>query len=105
MTTLVVLFNLKSGVSAAEYEAWAKSVDLPIVRGLPSISSFDTYRSNAILGSDEKPPYAYVEIIQVKDMTQFGTDIAAENMQKIAATFQAFADNPTFILSTSIESA
>jgi hypothetical protein len=105
MTTLVVLFNLKNGVSAADYESWAKSTDLPIVRALPSITAFDTYRSNAILGSDEKPPYAYVEIIQVRDMDQFGADIAAENMQKVAAAFQGFADNPTFILSTSIESA
>lgn len=105
MTTLVVLFNLKPGVSPADYEAWATSTDMPIVRGLPSIGGFSVYRSNGLLGSEDKPPYAYTEIIQVKDMDQFGKDVATEAMQKIAAAFQGFADNPTFILSQSIEGA
>jgi REDY-like protein HapK len=104
MTTLVVLFNLKSGVTAGDYEAWAKSTDLPIVRGLKSIDGFTVYRSAALLGSDAPPPYAYSEIIHVNDMDQFGTDVGAENMQKVAAEFQTFADNPLFILSHSIES-
>ncbi len=105
MTIVVVLFNLKAGVSVADYEAWATSTDLPIVRALKSIGGFDVYRSNGLLGSTDKPPYAYTEIIQVKDMEQFGKDVATETMQKVAAAFQTFADNPTFILSQSIESA
>ena len=28
--TLIVLFNLKDGVSEKEYEKWAKEVDIPI---------------------------------------------------------------------------
>jgi hypothetical protein len=105
MTTLVVLFNLKAGVSAADYEEWAKSTDLPIVRGLKSIGGFDVYRSASLFGSDDAPPFAYTEIIHVNDMDQFGQDVSAENMQKVAAAFQTFADNPTFIVSHSIESA
>ena len=34
MQTVVVLFNLKPGVVRAEYEAWARSSDLPVVNGL-----------------------------------------------------------------------
>ncbi len=46
MTQLIVLFNLKDGVEPSAYEAWAKSTDLPIVRGLASIKSFSIYRAS-----------------------------------------------------------
>ncbi len=105
MTTVIVLYNLKTGITSADYERWAKKTDLPIVRGLKSISGFDVYRCEGLLGSDNKPPYQYTEIIHVADMDQFGRDISDSTMQKVAAEFQTFADNPTFILSRSIESA
>ena len=34
MTTVVVLFNLQEGVEPAEYEEWARTVDIPNVRRL-----------------------------------------------------------------------
>ena len=37
MSYLVVLFNLKEGASVADYEDFAKTVDMPKVRGLKSI--------------------------------------------------------------------
>jgi hypothetical protein len=104
MTTLIVLFNLKPGVSIAAYEAWTKSTDLPVVRSLASVSSFQVFRNTGLLGSDASPPYAYTEIIHVPDMEVLGKDLAAEKMQKVAAEFQSFADNPTFMLSHNIES-
>ncbi|WP_029011449.1 REDY-like protein HapK [Niveispirillum irakense] len=96
-TRIVALFNLKPGIDQAAYEEWARSVDLPTVNGLTSIQEFSVFRSVAMLGSDAAPPYQYVEIIDVADMDQFGKDIAAETMQKIAAQFQDMAD-VTFIL-------
>jgi len=103
MTNLVVLFNLKDGVDPSEYEAWAQSTDLPIVRGLDSIESFSVYRTSGLLGSDAKPPYQYVEVIEITDMNRFGEDIASETMQRVAAEFQERADNPLFISAESIE--
>ena len=96
-TRIVALFNLKPGIDQTTYEEWARSVDLPTVNGLASIQEFSVFRSVAMLGSDAAPPYQYVEIIDVADMDQFGKDIAAETMQKIAAQFQDMAD-VTFIL-------
>ena len=49
MTPIIVLFNLKAGVTPESYEAWAKSTDLPIVRGLKSIGSFDVYKTKGLL--------------------------------------------------------
>lgn len=97
-TKIVALFNLKPGISVSEYEAWAKSTDLPTVNGLKSVDSFAVFRSASLLGSDAKPPYQYIEIIDVNDMDTFGAEVGSETMQKIAGAFQAMADNLVFIL-------
>jgi hypothetical protein len=98
MPQIVVLFNLKQGVDAGAYEAWARATDLPIVRGLPSIGGFELYRATGLLGSDKELPYQYIELIQVDDMTQFGGDIASETMQRVAGEFRTYADDPVFLL-------
>ncbi|MEL7028456.1 MAG: REDY-like protein HapK [Pseudomonadota bacterium] len=103
MTRIVVLFNLKSGTSPGDYEAWAKSTDLPVVRGLKSVDGFDVLRATGVMGSDAPAPYAYVEIIDVPDMGAFRTEVANEAMQKVAGEFRAFADNPVFILTESLD--
>lgn len=102
MTKIIVLFNLQDGVARQGYETWAKTTDLPLVRSLPSVAGFDVYRSLGLLGSDEAPPYSYVEIIDVKDMEQFGGDISAESMQAVANEFQTFAHNPVFMVTEAI---
>ena len=103
MANVIVLFNLRDGVDPSEYENWAKSTDLPIVRGLDSIESFSVFRSSGLLGSDEKPPYQYIEVIEIADMARFGEEVASETMQRVAAEFQERADNPLFISAESIE--
>ena len=105
MTTLIVLFNLKSEADKQDYEAWAKSTDLPTVRNLKSIADFQVFRSSGLLGSDNAPPYEYVEVIQISDMASFGDEVASDVMQKVAGEFQQFADNPTFIMSENLEQA
>jgi len=91
-TRIIALFNLKPGVKVADYEAWARSVDLPTVNGLPSIRKFEVFKSAAVLGSDEKPPYRYVEILDVRDMGQFGEDVATPVMQAVAKDFGGMAE-------------
>lgn len=100
-TRIIAVFDLKPGVAVADYEAWAKTVDLPTVNGLPSIAKFEVYKATGLLGSDAAPPYQYIEIIDVRDMGQFGTDVATPVMQKIAGEFQGLADT-TFILTEKI---
>jgi hypothetical protein len=90
-TRIVVLFNLKPGISRDDYETWARTRDLPSVRSLPSIAGFDVFRSTGLLGGGDAP-YAYVEIIDVADMAAFGADVAADPMPAIAAEFAALAD-------------
>jgi hypothetical protein len=100
-TTLIVLFNLKPGVTVERYEAWARATDLPIVRGLQSIGSFDVYKASGLL-SGAPSPYAYVEVIRVDDMGTFRAEVATETMQKVAAQFREFADDPKFIVTSAL---
>jgi REDY-like protein HapK len=98
MTTLIVLFNLKAGQSVADYEAWAKTTDVPTVKGLKSINDFRVYRASGLLGTDKPAPYQYVEVVEVNNMEEFGAEISTEIMKHIAARFQQMADNPSFII-------
>jgi len=97
-TKIVALFNLKPGVSVEDYEAWAKAKDIPTVNGLNSVDEFSVYKSVALMGSDDKPPYAYIEFIDVNDMEGFGGEVSTETMQAIAGEFQAMAADLCFII-------
>jgi REDY-like protein HapK len=95
---IVVLFNLKAGVNAADYEAWARGTDIPGVNALSSVRGFSVHRSTGMFGSDSIPPYQYVEIIDIHAMDPFVAEISTEAFQKVAAAFGDYADNPQFIL-------
>ena len=95
---IVCLFNLKPGVDAAEYEAWARGTDLPGVKALASVERFTVHRATGLFGSDAKSPYDYVEVIDIHGMDPFVADVSDPEFQKVAAKFGEFADNPQFIL-------
>lgn len=101
-TRIIVLFNLKPGRVAADYEAWARGSDLPTVNALGSIDRFEVFKSTGLLGTDARPPYQYIEILDVKDMDGFGSDVSTDTMKKIAAEFQDWAE-PVFITTDRIE--
>ncbi len=94
---IVAVFTLKPGVAAEEYEAWARTVDLPTVNRLPSIKRFEVFKAQGLLGSDAAAPFQYIETIDVTDMDQFGADVATATMQAVAGHFQSIAD-VTFIM-------
>jgi len=98
MTTLVVLFNLRSGASRNEYETWARETDLPIVRSLSSVREFQAYRTSGLFGSVAAAPYEYVEVLRLESLDALAADLASPTMQRVAAEFQQFADSPAFIV-------
>lgn len=102
MQTVVVLFNLKAGVSREEYEAWARASDLPVVNALPSVDRFEVLKSSGLLMGEGNPPYEYIELIRVPDMAAFGKDLSDPTVQAGAAQFQQYADNPLFILTSAL---
>jgi hypothetical protein len=103
VSKLIVLFNLKGDADRVAYEEWARTTDLPIVRGLPSVDGFNVQVVAGLFGSDDPAPYEYVEIIDINSLEQFGADVSTETMGKVASEFQSFADNPTFMLTNNLE--
>lgn len=99
---IICLFNLKSDADVAAYEKWAREADIPTVNALPSVSGFTVHRATGLFGSDAPSPYQYVEVIDIKGMDEFVGDISTEAFQAAAAPFQAFADNPQFILTADL---
>lgn len=96
---IICLFNLKEGVDIAEYEEWAKSRDIPTVNGLASVENFTVHKTTGVFGDAEaKPPYDYIEIIDIGGMDAFIADISTEDFQQAAAPFQGYADAPCFVL-------
>ncbi len=94
---IIVLFNLRPGVDPAAYEAWAAATDAPTVRSLASIGGFRVHAFAGLLMGEGTPPFQYIEVLDVADMSQFGPEISTPEMQAISAQFQTFADNPIFL--------
>ena len=101
MTTLIVLFNLKDPAKRADYEGWARDVDLPTAGGLKSVDKFEVLKASGLLTGGASP-YEYIEILRINDMAQLGQDVATPTMQTVSAQFRAFADNPLFIVTQSL---
>lgn len=102
---IVVLFNLKADADATTYEAWATAHEFPGVNALPSIDDFRIYRATGLLTGEGKPPYAYIQVLDVGDMDGFGKDAAGEAMRTLAAAFGEFADDPLFITTEPLSAA
>ena len=99
MPALIALFNLQEGIDSAEYETWARSIDLPTVEQLPSVDSMEVYRIDSVMGSEDPSPYRYCEVIAVNDMEQFGVDLATDEVQAGAAKFQGeYAADLSFLV-------
>ena len=97
MDCVIVLFHLKEGADPAEYQAWARSRDMVEVNRLPSVDRFRVLRSVGLLGGTDKPPYEYVEVIDLNSMEKFGEDLQSAVVGELASEFGQFADNPVFI--------
>lgn len=96
---IICLFNLKPGIAIADYEAWAKTRDIPAVNALGSVSSFTVHKATGVFGDDSATPaYQYIEVIDITGMDDFIADISTDAFQAAAAPFQGFADAPQFIL-------
>ena len=83
---IIVLFNLKPGVDAAEYEAFAREMDIPGVNGLESVFDFTVHRATGLFGSDAPSPDHFI------------ADVSTDAVQAVAARFGEYADDPKFIL-------
>ncbi len=92
MATMIVLVNLKEGVSPEDYERWILDSYAPAVRSLPSVEDWRNYRVSGLLGSDAAPPYRYVVTLEVSDPGHLGRDMQGEEMQRLFPELHELAD-------------
>jgi hypothetical protein len=90
--TMIVLVNLKEGVSPENYERWILDSYAPAVRSLPSVEDWRDYRVSGLLGSDAAPPYRYVVTLEVNDLEQLGRDMEGEEMQSLFSELHELAE-------------
>lgn len=101
MTTLIVLFKLKSDADVAAYETWARETDIATVRTLENCDGFDLYRCDGTLGGGSAP-YDYVEVIRLSDLAAFRQEAQSDTMQRVAGQFREFADQPVFMVTEQV---
>ena len=70
MPTMIVLVNLKEGVSPEEYERWIIESYAPATKALPSVEDWRDYRVSGLLGSLARPPYQYVVTLEINGPEQ-----------------------------------
>lgn len=92
MPTMIVLVNLKEGVSPEDYERWVVGSYAPAASGLPSVEDWRNHRVGGLLGSDGALPYRYVVTLEVSDLQQLGQDMASEEMQRLISELHGLAE-------------
>jgi hypothetical protein len=92
MPAMIVLINLKDGVSPEDYERWILESYAPAVKTLLSIEDWRDYRASGLLGSDAAPPYRYVVTLEVGDLEQLGRDVEGEEMRRLLAELHELAE-------------
>ena len=92
MTIMVVLVNLREGVSPENYERWVKESYTPAVKTVPSVRDWRAYRVGSLLASDNTPPYRYAVIVDISDLAQLGRDMKSEEMRRLLSELHRFAE-------------
>jgi hypothetical protein len=89
---MIVLVNLKEGVSPEDYERWVVESYAPAVQRLPSVTDWRNHRVSGLLGSNAAPPYRYVVAVEIDDLEQLGRDMAGEESQRLLSELHGFAE-------------
>ena len=98
------MYNLKPGVTPADFEAWVKSTDQPAMRGLARVADFQTLRAEKLLMGDGKPSVTYIETFSITDLDGFvAEDMPGATVQGVMGQFMGFADAPQFIVVSEVQ--
>lgn len=90
--SMIVLVNLKEGVSPEDYERWVLESYAPAVRELPSVGDWRDYRATGLLGSDDVPPYRYIVTLEIEDLEGLGRDMARDEMKRLLEELHDLAE-------------
>jgi len=99
---LIVLFNLKKGVKAEEYEDFARHIDSPTIKKLNSNKGFTILKGLNLFGTNEPSPYQFIEIMVITSFEELAEDIMQSHVQAMLGKFMEFADDPQLIVTQKI---
>ena len=92
MPTMIVLVNLKDGVTPEEYESWLQERYVPTILDLASVDEWRGYRVGGLPESDGEPSYEYVVSVGINDLEQLGRDMKNEQVQRLLGELGQYAD-------------
>ena len=92
MPTMIVLVNLKEGVTPEEYESWLQERYVPAILDLVSVEEWRGYRVGGLPESGGDPPYRYVVSVEINDPDQLGRDMESEQVQRLLGELGRYAD-------------
>ncbi len=106
MATLFVVYNLKEGEKAEEYDNYLTKTKIPALRGQSwFIRDFKTWKIEKVLASavsepegnlPAEPPYQYVAKIEVSDLNAIMSFLGTEGGKQLIRSWSVHID-PTAI--------
>jgi hypothetical protein len=104
MTALILKYRLKPGVSPADFAHWVATTDHPSMRGLKSVSRFETYRITGLLMGAGAPSTEYIEVFEINDFATFTqVDMPGPVVQGVMGAFMGLVDAPEFMIAEAID--
>ena len=91
MPTMIVLVNLKEGVTPQEYERWLEERYVPAILDLDSVEEWHGYRGGGLPEAGGEPPYEYVVSVGINDLEQLGKDMQSEQVQLLLGELGQYA--------------
>ena len=92
MPTMIVLVNLKEGVTPEEYESWLQERYVPAILDLASVDEWRGYRVGGLPQSGGDPPYRYVVSVGINDLKHLGKDLESERVQRLLGELGRYAE-------------
>jgi hypothetical protein len=90
--TMIVLVNLKDGVTPEVYESWLQERYVPAILDLASVDEWHGYRVGGFPESSGGSPYQYVVSVGINDLEQLGRDMESEQVQRLLVELGHYAD-------------
>jgi pyruvate dehydrogenase complex dehydrogenase (E1) component len=87
------LNTLKEGADPAEYEEWVRTVDYPVARRQPAISSYVVTRVDGHVVDGAELPCQYLEVIEVTSIEEYRTSLEGnEELEALLREWATFVD-------------
>ena len=99
MAKILIQYRLQPGVTPADFEAWVRDTDYPVMRGITRVAHYANHRVRGLLIGEGEPDCDYVEIFDIPDLDGFtGEDMPGAVVQGIMGDFMARVADPRFLI-------